>query len=289
MGIGGEALRIWTALGVGTRSAGGCPPRPRGCHRLPPSAKGLPPSAKALPPSAIGLPLSAKTCHPLPRAASFLRHPRRSTGPLRNSVVKGGIAILQRGLKLWRIDVAQRTGMRSGASDLLLENEGEGTPSPVTVCHINLEGWPRETLAWVPRTRTKSTALSKTVRPWRTGLNGQRPRANRGASRLFATTIRRQIHENNQQYRDLWRQPTTESGPSKRGGGGCFTWPAIAGAAMKFVGTGFYLRSYGDRWPISGGCVASPCADAIRAAGAENPPEPRQKTTNVMELQNPAL
>ena len=60
----GDAVSIWMAYGVGARLAGGCPQRLGDCHRLPPSAKALPLSAK-------GLPLSAKTCHDLPRSASF--------------------------------------------------------------------------------------------------------------------------------------------------------------------------------------------------------------------------
>ena len=60
----GDAVSIWAAYGVGARLAGGCPQRLGDCHRLPPSAKALPLSAK-------GLPLSAKTCHDLPRSASF--------------------------------------------------------------------------------------------------------------------------------------------------------------------------------------------------------------------------
>ncbi len=126
----GDAVRIWTAFGVGPQLVGGCPPRSGGCHRLPPSANVLPLSAK-------GLPLSAKTCHHLPRAASFWGGPWRSRGPLLSSVFNGCVGIVLMGLMLWHIDVVKRTVIRSAACDLLLENEGRGQLSTVTVCHIN--------------------------------------------------------------------------------------------------------------------------------------------------------
>ncbi len=288
MGIGCDAVRIWTAFGVGARLAGGCLPRSRGCHRLPRPAKALPPTAK-------GLPLSAKTCHDLPRAASSLSHPWRSTGPLQNSVWKECVAIILMGLKLWHIDVARRTGMRSGASHLLLENEGEGHPSPVTVCHINLEGWSRGSLARVPRPRTTSAAWSKTVRPRRTGLNGRRPGPNREASRLFSTTFwrqtrgfRRQMGENDQQVGDIWRQQATDFGSSKEAGGGCYAGPGMISVAMRPVGKRRFRVTYDDQRSGGGSRHACLHADGIGAAGAGKPLEPRQKTTNATELQNPA-
>ena len=133
----GEAVRIWAAFGVGARLAGGCPPRSGDCHRLPPSAKALPLSAK-------GLPLSAKTCHHLPRPASFWSGPWRSRGPLRSSVFNRCVGIVLMGLMLWHGGSWRGTEMRSVASDLLLENEGQGYPRPVTVCHINPEAWRRK-------------------------------------------------------------------------------------------------------------------------------------------------
>ncbi len=48
--------------------------------------------------------------------------------------------MLMAGLVLGRISVSKRAGIRLVASDPLLENEGEGTRSPVTVCHINFAG-----------------------------------------------------------------------------------------------------------------------------------------------------
>ena len=133
----GEAVRIWAAFGVGARLAGGCPPRSGDCHRLPPSAKALPLSAK-------GLPLSAKTCHHLPRPASFWSGPWRSRGPLRSSVFNRCVGIVLMGLMLGHGGSWKGTGMRSVASDLLLENVGRGNPRPVTVCHINPAAWRRK-------------------------------------------------------------------------------------------------------------------------------------------------
>ena len=124
----GDAVRNWAAFSVGPRLAGGCPPRSGGCHRLPLSAKALPLSAK-------GLPLSAKTCHHLPRAASSWGGPSRSRGPLLSSDINGCVGIVLMGLMLWHSDVAHRMGMRSGASDLIVENQAEGLRSTVTVCH----------------------------------------------------------------------------------------------------------------------------------------------------------
>ena len=105
----------------------------RDCHRLPLSAKALSPSAK--------------TCHDLPRADSFSSDPWRSTGPLRNSVFKGRVGIVLMGLELWRTDVSQQSGMRLVASDLLVENQVEDPPGPVTVCQIETGGWGRQPLA----------------------------------------------------------------------------------------------------------------------------------------------
>ncbi len=125
----GDAVRIWAAFSVGVRLAGGCPPRSGGCHRLPPSANVLP--------------LSAKTCHPLPRAASSLRDPWRSMGRRLSSVFNGCVGIVLMGLMLWHGGSWKGTGMRSVTSDLLRENEAAGHPRPVTVCHINPAAWCR--------------------------------------------------------------------------------------------------------------------------------------------------
>lgn len=43
------------------------------------------------------------------------------------------------GLVLWRSDHSKRAELRSVASDLFLENEGEGPARPVTVCHITMQ------------------------------------------------------------------------------------------------------------------------------------------------------
>ena len=168
-------MRIWAAYGVGARLAGGCPPQSGGCHRLPPSAKTLPLSAK-------GLPLSAKTCHHLPRAATFWGGPSRSRGPLLSSVFNGCVGIVLRGLKLWHIDVAQRTELRSVASDLLLENEGQGHPRPVTVCHIEAEG--RGTQSFAPVAGPSSSLIpSLALRAGVERLSGEYSAANKSPNR----------------------------------------------------------------------------------------------------------
>ena len=227
MGIGGDALRIWTALGVGTRLASGYPPRPRGCHRLQRSAKALPPSAK-------GLPLSAKTCHPLPRPASSLGGPRRSTGPLRNIVVKGGVAIILLDLKLWRIDVAQRTAIRSGVSDLFSENDREGTVSTVTACHIT-QGF----LGHLPGLPSTAPLFLKSETCGRRfGWIGDAHRTEGETRDLrrtkdLSTAIRRQFGVGNRRHGDLGRQPTTEFGAPSGGWRRCFVEPTMIGVSRR--------------------------------------------------------
>ena len=105
----------------------------------------LSPTAKTLPKTARRLPTPATVCHELPRTASFSRRVRRSAFRGTCDLVTGHVAMLMAGLVLGRISVSKRAGIRSVASDPLPENEGKGTRSPVTVCHINFGGaWEKE-------------------------------------------------------------------------------------------------------------------------------------------------
>ncbi len=171
----GDAVRIWAAFSVGVRLAGGCPPQSGDCHRLPPSAKALPLSAK-------GLPLSAKTCHHLPRAASSWGGPWRSMGRRLSSVFNGCVGIVLMGLMLWHGGSWKGTGMRSVASDLLLENEGRGQLSTVTVCHIEAEG--RGTQSFAPVARpSRSPIPSLALRADVERLSGEYSAANKSPNR----------------------------------------------------------------------------------------------------------
>lgn len=77
------------------------------------------------------------------------------------------------GLVLWRSDDSKRAELRSVASDLFLENEGEGPARPVTVCHITMQA-----------SRTKHPLRgagnkwgwhrSGTQRSWSKGCSGKR-------------------------------------------------------------------------------------------------------------------
>ena len=119
MGVWGETL--------GVRAVSACWRAGAIDNRLPPSAKDLPPSAK--------------TCHDLPRAASFSSHPRRSMEPRRNGDLQGRVAMFVTGLVLWHGGSWMGTDIGSAASDSTLENQGEGLRGPATVCHLNLEAW----------------------------------------------------------------------------------------------------------------------------------------------------
>ncbi len=115
----GEVLVVRTVASAGLRGAVG--------NRLSPIVKALSPSAK--------------TCHHLPRAASFSRRVWRETFRRNCDLFKGRVSKFLADNMLGWIDILNQAGMRSVSRDLLLENEGEGIRGPVTVCHINFEAW----------------------------------------------------------------------------------------------------------------------------------------------------
>ncbi len=100
----------------------------------------LSPTARTLPKTARRLPTPATVCHELPLTATFSRRVRRSAFRGNWDLVTGHVAMLMADLVLGRIESLKQPEPRSVSSDLLLENEGEGTRSPVTVCHINFGG-----------------------------------------------------------------------------------------------------------------------------------------------------
>ena len=111
-----------------------------GSRRLSPTARTLPKTARRLPKTARRLPTPATVCHELPRTASFLRRVRWSAFLGNGEFIRGRVLMFMTGRGLWPIGVSNQIEVRSVSGDLLLENEGEGTRSPVTVCHINFGG-----------------------------------------------------------------------------------------------------------------------------------------------------
>ena len=49
--------------------------------------------------------------------------------------------MFQRSPTLWHINNSKRAETTSVSRDLFLENGAEGTPGPVTACHIKTGGW----------------------------------------------------------------------------------------------------------------------------------------------------
>ncbi len=94
-----------------------------------------------LPPSAKGLSPSAKTCHHLPRAASSLGDLWRSTRRRKTAPRRTPVRMFQKSRTLWHINDSKQTEITSVSGDLFLENGAEGTPGPVTACHIKTGGW----------------------------------------------------------------------------------------------------------------------------------------------------
>ena len=168
----------------------------------------LSPTVRTLPKTARRLPTPATVCHELPRTATFLRRVWRSASRGTWDLVTGHVAMLMAGLVLGRILVSKRAGIRSVASDPLLENEGEGTRSPVTVCHINFEGEP-------VRHRKKGRTLGRVLR------RGRRSAPNRDLSTRqdCSVAIRRQFARGDRDAATVRRQGTTRfRGPN---GGVC--------------------------------------------------------------------
>ena len=100
----------------------------------------LSPTVRTLPKTARRLPKPATVCHELPRTASFSSRVWRSAFRGTWDLVTGHVAMLMAGLVLGRIDSLKPPETRSVSRDPWLENDREGTRSPVTVCHINFAG-----------------------------------------------------------------------------------------------------------------------------------------------------
>ena len=92
-----------------------------------------------LPPVVWALSPTVTVCQDLPRLVTFSNESRRPACRRENLARCLLRSILLVGLRLWRIGISGRTEMRSVASNLSLEKEGEEPSDPVTVCHFDNE------------------------------------------------------------------------------------------------------------------------------------------------------
>ncbi len=169
---------------------------------------GLSPTVRTLPKTARRLPTPATVCHELPRTASFSRRVRRSAFRGNWDLVTGHVAMFMAGLVLGRIDSLKPPETRSVSSDPWLENEVEGTRSPVTVCHINFGGG-------CARVRKKRRPVGRRGRAG-SETNGVERRsgpretlADPVSCRAFSAVQRRQQTDGGPPDSDIGRQPTT--------------------------------------------------------------------------------
>ena len=95
--------------------------------------------ADRLSPTVRSLSPTVTVCHNLPRSVSCSSDPWAATSYRLNGVLRRGVSMFLTGLVLWHSGISKRPEVRSVASDLFPENEGEGPSPPVTVCHINIQ------------------------------------------------------------------------------------------------------------------------------------------------------
>ncbi len=105
-------------------------------------------------------------CQDLPRLVSFSDEGRRPSCRRENVARCSCRSMLLAGSRLWHVGISGRTEMRSVASHLSLEKEGEEPSGPVTVCHVDNEALKRETSGQAFR-RGPRPALN-----WPNGVNG---------------------------------------------------------------------------------------------------------------------
>ena len=129
----------------------------------------LSPTARTLPKTARRLPTPATVCHELPGTAAFSRRGWSAVFRRNFDLINGHDATLIAGLALGRIDSLKPPETRSISSNLLLETEGKGTRSPVTVCHINFGG------GWARVRKKKRRPVGRVLRRGRRPSGGPSP------------------------------------------------------------------------------------------------------------------
>ena len=174
----------------------------------------LSPTVRILPKPARRLPTPATVCHELPRTASFSRRDWSAAFRRNFDLVNRRVAMLMAGLVLGRIDSLKLLETRSVSRDPWLENDREGTRSPVTVCHINFAG------VGVRGSGRRRGDLSVG------GFGGAGVPRRTGPRRMWLVRgsmtdwgpISRQFTDRRHQDGDIWRQLATEIGPPNWGG-----------------------------------------------------------------------
>ncbi len=213
--------------------------------------------ADRLSPAARDLSPTVTVCHNLPWCVSFSSDLWRSAFRRNNEVLRGCHSISLTELQLYRSEFSKRTETRSVASDLFLENEVEGRPRTVTVCHIKLMA-----------SRTKNTSQQA----GNDGIEDETPSAglsgepNSVSDQPQTDVQRRQLGDDSQQSDDIRRQQATTFGLPNQASRGCPAGRPIAGVQIHSVGSQQYQATYDQH--RSGGARRSPCTHIDRIANA---------------------